>query len=688
MPIGGNSAFKIYRGRRKYDDEQPLNKNTANLDFPRPIDDPAPYIVVVQGPRKVGKSLLIKSLEKSILTEHFRSYGQGPFPTLQVRNESGIRLQFVECPDDINGMIDAAKYADVAILMVDASYGFEQETFEFRNLLQVHGFPKVIGVLTHLDGVSLDEMSKVKQRLEDHFCTEIYEGAKLFYLNGLEDGLYNQAEIGDLREMLSDPQFLPLSWRAKHPYVLVDRFEDVTPERVHEDENFNRNLSLYGYLRGCNNIKKGAKVHIAGAGDFCLAGVTESNDPCPVDSFGNFDLLVEQSPGAYLRLDVLDVPPEIVEKFDPHHPILVGGILPEEEHFGYMQVKLKRHSWRRDLLMTGAPITVSAGWRRYETTAIYAMENENGQHQLLNYTPEHKECLAVFWGPLAPSKTRIVAVMTNLNCLKNKEAFRIMAKGVVLDFNFHAQILLNLEKIGSLVGTCWKTARIKFAPNFQIDGFIGAPIQTKSGVRGKIDKVAGDRLFECTFTGHVRMGDTFFFPVPATVVLPALFKLFNLLFKPLEIVEATIAGIAAAIAAVNNATVAVATAAIPAAAAGATIFQYDELAVSYKEIARRWRTFYQRRGVVIYEGKPSLVTSPNPIESAYLSVVESAYASEEQKPVKRRKLSVCEAPREMLGEEATVINDEEQVRSKDRALDIFLRRHGGKVVPVIQVLSL
>ncbi|KAI3864977.1 hypothetical protein MKX03_026283 [Papaver bracteatum] len=618
MPIG---AFEIYRGRRKYDDEQPLNKNTPNLDFPRPTDDPAPYIVVVQGPRHVGKSLLIESLVKSPFP-----YLQGTFPTVRVSNESGIRLQFVECPDDINGMIDAAKYADVVILMVDASYGFEQETFEFRNLLQVHGFPKVTGVLTHLDEVSPDEMSKVKQRLEDHFCTEIYEGAKLLTLSGLENGLYTTAEIEDLREMLSDSQFLPLSWRAKHPYVLV---------------------------------------HIAGAGDFSLAGVTESNDPCPVDSFRNFDLLGEQSTGTYLRLDVLDVPPEIVGKFDPHHPILVGDILPEEEDSGYMQVKLKRHSWRRDLLMTGAPITVSAGWRRYETTAIYAMENENGQHQLLNYTPEHKECLVVFWGPLAPPKTRIATVMTNLNCLKNKEAFRIMAKGVVLDFNFHAQILLKLEKIGYIVGTCWKSARIKFAPNFQIDG--------------KIDTVAGDRLFECTFTGDVHMGDTYFFPVPATVVLPALFKLFRLLFKHLEIVEATIAGIAAAIAAVNNATVAIAIAAIPAAAAGATIFQYDELAISYKEIARRWRTFDQRRGVVIYEGKPSLVTLPNPIESAYLSVVESAYSSEEQKPVKRRKSSVCEAR-----EKPTVINDDEQMLSKGRALDICLPRRRGKVVPVRQ----
>lgn len=35
------------------------------------------------------------------------------------------RLQFVECPNDINGMIDAAKFADLALLLVDGSYGFE-----------------------------------------------------------------------------------------------------------------------------------------------------------------------------------------------------------------------------------------------------------------------------------------------------------------------------------------------------------------------------------------------------------------------------------------------------------------------------------------------------------------------------------------------------------------------------------
>ncbi|XP_026382150.1 ribosome biogenesis protein bms1-like [Papaver somniferum] len=61
------------------------------------------------------------------------------------------RIQFVGCPNNVNGMIDAAKYADAVIFVVDAGYGFEMETFEFLELLKVHGMPKVMGVLTYLD---------------------------------------------------------------------------------------------------------------------------------------------------------------------------------------------------------------------------------------------------------------------------------------------------------------------------------------------------------------------------------------------------------------------------------------------------------------------------------------------------------------------------------------------------------
>ncbi len=48
-------------------------------------------------------------------------------------------------------MIDLAKITDLALILIDASVGFEMETFEFLSILQSHGFPSVMGVLTHLD---------------------------------------------------------------------------------------------------------------------------------------------------------------------------------------------------------------------------------------------------------------------------------------------------------------------------------------------------------------------------------------------------------------------------------------------------------------------------------------------------------------------------------------------------------
>ena len=47
------------------------------------------------------------------------------------------RLTLLECGSDLNTMLDVAKIADLVLLLVDASFGFEMETFEFLNILQV-----------------------------------------------------------------------------------------------------------------------------------------------------------------------------------------------------------------------------------------------------------------------------------------------------------------------------------------------------------------------------------------------------------------------------------------------------------------------------------------------------------------------------------------------------------------------
>ncbi|XP_078159429.1 P-loop containing nucleoside triphosphate hydrolases superfamily protein [Carex rostrata] len=945
----------------------------------RSIGEPPPFVVVVQGPPQVGKSLLIKCLVK-YYTKHNLSDVRGPITLVSGKHR---RVQFVECPNNINGMIDAAKIADLALLLIDGGYGFEMETFEFLNIMQVHGFPKVMGVLTHLDGFKdVKRLRKTKQRLKHRFWAEIMHGAKLFYLSGLMHGKYVKREVHNLARFISVIKPTPLTWRMAHPYLLVDRLEDATPpHKVHTDKKCDRNVILYGYLRGCN-MKKGSKVHITGVGDFSVAGMSGLADPCPLpsaakkrglrdkeklfhapmsglgdllydkdavyinindhfvqysktdgnsgedrdfgqamvknlqntkfsvderleqsfinifgrnppsnnnigeddeqqidlqdqnqgddqdlseknsagaeydtdedssddeeksekepeqdrrsselreeveigngrirrkaisakfsdhvdeededededegsdederdndnddqlsdDSYyledtdkdvdsgdenansskwkesliattlarksvnlmqlvygqtvsnqasavsdssesegsddedffkpkgqadkgtddksstddvnsedcskfmksefkdwhdrdliesirdrfvtgdwskaakrgqdanenteegddegaydyiedletgevynggagtnkdevdkkeadaeaeerrrkklalrakfdaqsngsdqsdeedketekkshgekpkegGFFDKLKEEMElrkqlnimelnemdeetrvevegfrtGTYLRLEVHDVPYEMVEYFDPHHPLLVGGIGLGEENVGCMQATVKRHRWHKKVLKTRDPIIVSIGWRRFQTVPVYAIEDKNGRHRMLKYTPEHMHCLAMFWGPLAPPKSGVLAVQ---NLANNQASFRITATGYVQEFNHATKIMKKIKLVGYPYKIFKKTALIKdmFTSDLEIARFEGASIRTVSGVRGQVKKAVkatmgnmpkkkGESVKEgiarCTFEDRILMSDIVFLRAWTQVEIP------------------------------------------------------------------------------------------------------------------------------------------------------------------------
>ncbi|XP_666335.1 hypothetical protein [Cryptosporidium hominis TU502] len=131
----------------------------------------------------------------------------------------------------MHGMIDVAKVADLVLLLIDASFSFEMETFEFLNILQVHGFPRVLGVLTHLDKIEDNKtLRKTKKKLKNRFWTEIYNGAKLFYLSGIHNGFYNKTEIRNLSRFIAVQKFENLSWRSSHPYIVSLRIEEINDD--------------------------------------------------------------------------------------------------------------------------------------------------------------------------------------------------------------------------------------------------------------------------------------------------------------------------------------------------------------------------------------------------------------------------------------------------------------------------
>jgi len=914
-----NKAEKVLKRRQDI-----REKKTHLPAVDRSPIEPPPFVVAVVGPPNSGKSTLIKCLIKNY-TRQTLSNIKGPVTVVSGKKR---RITIMECSNDINSMIDMAKVADLALLVVDASYGFEMDTFEFLNICQVHGFPRIMGVLTHLDTIkNAKTLKRTKKIMKHRFWTEIYQGAKLFYLSALVKGSYLRNEIKNLGRFISVMKFHPTAWRQAHPYVFVDRMEDLTPDEVvHSSPHLNRRVCLYGYCRG-SFFRQTQEVHIPGVGDFITKNISLLSDPCPLpeksekrrktlnekqklvyapmsgvgglvydkdavyidlkgshshtrkrdsdepedfivnqliqkglpmmqdiqnsqvslfsssgqneemddedededdtsdededeevlmeeednseddemdeesndlidddeqepnsgqssgrrkvnfkdilqtdikedgeetlafddedddndlnsskgldwksnlfskaatsfydrvssieniqsfvygdmfslrdedeeekdeicdglftirkkrnqnedssmtntlnsqeitrfphqtsrdwsledaedsirDSFvtgkwdesedaaallqasglgvgvdedceGDFEDLeangqqkdsqepqseekdktteeekkeellskkkkqksaFDQSyddgpeknyvdelkreadhqtklnreefqefddemrtriegfrPGLYVRIELEEVPCELVHNFNPDYPLIVGGLLNGESSVGYFQVRVKRHRWYKRILKSRDPLILSLGWRRFQTLPIFSIEDYNGRHRLLKYTPKHLHCQATFWGPVAPQSTGFLALQSVSDESRDARDFRIAATGVVVNLDKSVAGVKKLKLVGTPLKVLKNTAFIKgmFNSILEVTKFEGASIRTVSGIRGQVKKAirAPPGAFRASFEDRILLSDIVFIRTWFTIDIPKFYVLVRDLLLPTQ----------------------------------------------------------------------------------------------------------------------------------------------------------
>ncbi|KAJ7243717.1 hypothetical protein C8J57DRAFT_1556286 [Mycena rebaudengoi] len=170
-------------------------------------------------------------------------------------------------------------------------------------------------------------------------------------------------------------------------------------------------------------------------------------------------------PGTYMHIELADVPCEMIEHSDPAYPIVVGGLLPAEERFGYVQVRIKWHRWYVKTLKTNDPLIFSLGWRRFQSVPIYSLDDHSIRMRM-------------------GSSTRWSVGGGGLDIDRSVKIVKIKLTGVPY------KIFKNTAFVKDIFSTALEVAK-----------FEGVNIRTVSGIRGQVKKGLSkpDGAFRATF---------------------------------------------------------------------------------------------------------------------------------------------------------------------------------------------
>ncbi|KAF1808159.1 DUF663-domain-containing protein [Eremomyces bilateralis CBS 781.70] len=328
------------------------------------------------------------------------------------------------------------------------------------------------------------------------------------------DGAYEDLETGEVFEGIkddegdapADPIAQERERNAKRKEELKLRFEEEDAEGIFNDKAKEREATGANAERefGEDEWYEAQKATVQKQLDINRSEFDQLDEASRVRVQGH-------AAGTYVRMVLANVPAEFVTAFNPRFPIIIGGLTPTEDRFGFVQARIKRHRWHKRVLKTNDPLIFSLGWRRFQSCPVLSTSDSRTRNRMLKYTPEHMHCFGTFYAPLISPGTGLVGVQSLGN---ENPGFRIAATGTVLSVDENAEIVKKLKLTGHPYKIFKNTAFIKdmFNSALEIAKFEGASVRTVSGVRGQIKRALSkpEGCFRATFEDKLLMSDIVF----------------------------------------------------------------------------------------------------------------------------------------------------------------------------------
>lgn len=196
--------------------------------------------------------------------------------------------------------------------------------------------------------------------------------------------------------------------------------------------------------------------------------------------------------GQYVRLTLRRVARDAAAGMAAAPFVVIGGMAAGETRPQTVLARVQRHRWFPKLLNSHDPLLVSAGWARYQTTPLFALEDPNSRLRFLKYTPQHTHCMAVMNGLPLPVATGVCGFVNGLDT-SGCRVFRVAMLGTMQQADDALTVVKKLKLVGrpSVIRRTTCFVQGMFTSAAEVEKFSGARIRTVSGLRGIVKGPAG-----------------------------------------------------------------------------------------------------------------------------------------------------------------------------------------------------